>query len=487
MLYHCLKKSLLCLGTACCLIFSTISPAESQLPDIGTAGVSALSVEQEVLYGKAFMRFARASLPMIDDPVLNEYINDLGLRLVSQANSVRFPFTFFLVKDDSINAAAFLGGRVKIHSGLFLHAENESELAGVLAHEISHVTQRHIARYMEDQAKSAPLSIAGLVGSIALAMLNPTAGAAAINTTMGLTIQNSINFTRENEYEADRIGMALLYNAGFEPTGMMTFFQKLAAENRYSSKLPEMLLTHPITENRIAEARNRASSYRTRHVDSSLDFALAKVRIQAMYSNQSADGLLTFFEQQAGKNTVNTTSWLAAQYGKALSLMQLHRTAEAGEILAMLIKHQPDNLFFQDSLTDQEIDAQQLNAAISRLEQRNLNMQENPVIIMNLANVYLKANRADSAIRLLDQYTRNNPESSVAWQLLAEGYQQTANQAGFHQAQAEYLALRGDIEQATDQLHMARANTAENLSQARIDARIAELEEQKKVDDSLKR
>ena len=153
MLYHCLKKSLLCLGTACCLIFSTISPAESQLPDIGTAGVSALSVEQEVLYGKAFMRFARASLPMIDDPVLNEYINDLGLRLVSQANSVRFPFTFFLVKDDSINAAAFLGGRVKIHSGLFLHAENESELAGVLAHEISHVTQRHIARYMEDQAK----------------------------------------------------------------------------------------------------------------------------------------------------------------------------------------------------------------------------------------------------------------------------------------------------------------------------------------------
>jgi predicted Zn-dependent protease len=165
----------------------------------------------------------------------------------------------------------------------------------------------------------------------------------------------------------------------------------------------------------------------------------------------------------------------------------LHRTAEAGEILAMLIKHQPDNLFFQDSLTDQEIDAQQLNAAISRLEQRNLNMQENPVIIMNLANVYLKANRADSAIRLLDQYTRNNPESSVAWQLLAEGYQQTANQAGFHQAQAEYLALRGDIEQATDQLHMARANTADNLSQARIDARIAELEEQKKVDDSLKR
>nr|WP_321242492.1 M48 family metalloprotease [uncultured Tolumonas sp.] len=487
MLYRRLKKLLLCFSTACCLIFSTLSHADSQLPDIGTAGVSALSVEQEVLYGKAFMRFARASLPIIDDPVLNEYINDLGLRLVSQANNVRFPFTFFLVKDDSINAAAFLGGRVKVHSGLFLHAETESELAGVLAHEISHVTQRHIARYMEDQAKSAPLSIAGLVGSIALAMLNPTAGAAAINTTMGLTVQNSINFTRDNEYEADRIGMALLYNAGFEPTGMMTFFQKLAAENRYSSKLPEMLLTHPITENRIAEARNRASSYRTRHLESSLDFLLAKVRIQAMYSNQSADGLLTFFEQQTGKNSENSAPWLAAQYGKALSLLQLNKIPEAGEVLTQLSKRKPDNLFFQDSLTDQEIAAQQFNAAISRLEQRNQSMPDNPVIIMNLANVYLKANKADASIRLLDQYTRNNPESSVAWQLLAEGYEQTANQAGFHQAQAEYLALRGEIDQATDQLHMARANTADNLSQARIDARIAELEEQKKVDNSLKR
>jgi len=340
---------------------------------------------------------------------------------------------------------------------------------------------------MEDQAKSAPLSIAGLVGSIALAMLNPTAGAAAINTTMGLTVQNSINFTRDNEYEADRIGMALLYNAGFEPTGMMTFFQKLAAENRYSSKLPEMLLTHPITENRIAEARNRASSYRIRHLESSLDFLLAKVRIQAMYSNQSADGLLTFFEQQAGKNSENSAPWLAAQYGKALSLLQLNKIPEAGEVLTQLSKRKPDNLFFQDSLTDQEIAAQQFNAAISRLEQRNQSMPDNPVIIMNLANVYLKANKADASIRLLDQYTRNNPESSVAWQLLAEGYEQTANQAGFHQAQAEYLALRGEIDQATDQLHMARANTADNLSQARIDARIAELEEQKKVDNSLKR
>ena len=129
---------------------------------------------------------------------------------------VRFPFSFFLIKDDSINAAAFLGGRVKIHTGLFLYADNESELASVLAHEITHVTQRHIARYMEAQAQQTPLTIAGMVGSIALAMINPTAGVAALQTTMGLQIQSAINYTRDNEYEADRIGMQLLYDAGFQ-------------------------------------------------------------------------------------------------------------------------------------------------------------------------------------------------------------------------------------------------------------------------------
>ncbi|WP_375781621.1 M48 family metalloprotease, partial [Aeromonas enteropelogenes] len=158
--------------------------ANNQLPDIGTAGVSALPIEQEVRYGNAFMRFARAGLPIIDDPVLNQYIDDLGQRLLSNADGVRFPFTFFLINDPSINAAAFLGGRVKVHTGLFLYADNESELASVLAHEITHVTQRHIARYMEAQASSSAMTLAGLVGSIALAVINPTAGIAALQTTL---------------------------------------------------------------------------------------------------------------------------------------------------------------------------------------------------------------------------------------------------------------------------------------------------------------
>ncbi|MBP8221427.1 MAG: M48 family metallopeptidase, partial [Aeromonadaceae bacterium] len=271
-------------------IHSAHAVNESQLPDIGTAGVAALPIDREVTYGNSFMRFARAQLPIIDDPVLNEYLTDLGQRLVSHANDIRFPFTFFLVQDQSINAAAFLGGKVKVHSGLFLNAANESELASVLAHEISHVTQRHIARYLEAQSQQTPATIAGLVGSVALAILNPTAGIAALQTTLGIQAQSAINYTRDNEYEADRIGMQLLYDAGFEPMGMANFFQKLAAEYRYASKPPEMLLTHPLPETRIAEARSRAANFPRQSPHDDTEFLFAKARIQVRFSQETPEG-----------------------------------------------------------------------------------------------------------------------------------------------------------------------------------------------------
>ncbi len=486
-LSRCLKKSLLLLSFASLTLISQSSIAISQLPDIGTAGISAMTIEQEMQYGAAFMRLARANLPMVDDPVLNEYINDLGTRLVSQADNVRFPFTFFLVKDNSINAAAFLGGKVKVHTGLFLYADNESELAGVLAHEISHVTQRHIARYMEDQSKTTPLSIAGLVGSIALAIVNPTVGMAAMSATMGMTMQSAINFTRENEYEADRIGINLMANAGFNPSGMATFFEKLAAENRYATTVPEMLMSHPVTEKRIAEARNRANNWKKKPVVSSDDFYLAKARIQTLYSNESAESVLTRVNQNLPKLQPGSQEWYAAEYAKALALMKQNHHDEAAKLIQLLIAKKPNELFFQDSFTDLQIDMKQYQEAIQRLKPFIEIMPNNPVVVFNLANAYLKSNQPDAAIQILDPFSRNNEESTIVWQLLAEAYQQKNDLPGYYQAQAEYLALLGNYDQAMDHLRMARANTADTLNQARIDAIVAVWESQKKLDMSLRR
>lgn len=480
-----LKRVLQSLTCALLVSLSTHSAHainESQLPDIGTAGVSALSIDREILYGNAFMRIARAQLPIIDDPVLNEYLDDLGQRLVSRASDVRFPFTFFLVKDDTINAAAFLGGKVKVHSGLFLNAATESELASVLAHEISHVTQRHIARYMEAQTRQTPVTIAGLVGSVALAILNPTVGIAALQTTMGLQVQSAINYTRDNEYEADRIGMKLLYDAGFEPMGMATFFQKLAANYRYATKPPEMLLTHPLPETRIAEARSRAANFPRQSPHNEADFLFAKARIQVRFSQETPDGMLSYFEHQISR----TGKQSHLLYGKALALLALNRTQDAAVIINDLARRFPDDLFILDTQTDIDMASQRYAQAIQRLESQQARLPDNGVVIFNLASCYMQQNQLSKAAKLLDLYVRNHPESDLGWRTLVDVYQQAGDETNLHLAYAESKALSGDYMRAMDELNLARATSSDKLALARIDARLVQLEEAKRLDESLR-
>lgn len=276
-----LKKNLVATLIAAMTI-GQVAPAFADsadtLPDMGTSAGSTLSIGQEMQMGDYYVRQLRGSAPLINDPLLTQYINSLGMRLVSHANSVKTPFHFFLINNDEINAFAFFGGNVVLHSALFRYSDNESQLASVMAHEISHVTQRHLARAMEDQQRSAPLTWVGALGSILLAMASPQAGMAALTGTLAGTRQGMISFTQQNEQEADRIGIQVLQRSGFDPQAMPTFLEKLLDQARYSSRPPEILLTHPLPESRLADARNRANQMRPMVVQSSEDFYLAKAR-----------------------------------------------------------------------------------------------------------------------------------------------------------------------------------------------------------------
>lgn len=218
-----LKKTLVATAIAS-LTLGSIGPAFADsadtLPDMGTSAGSTLSIGQEMQMGDYYVRQLRGSAPLINDPLLVQYINGLGMRLVAHANSVRTPFHFYLINNDQINAFAFFGGNVVLHSALFRYSDNESELASVMAHEISHVTQRHLARAMEDQKRNAPLTWVGALGSILLAMASPQAGMAALTGTLAGTQQGMISFTRQNEEEADRIGIQVLQRSGFDPQAM---------------------------------------------------------------------------------------------------------------------------------------------------------------------------------------------------------------------------------------------------------------------------
>lgn len=476
-------------ATRLALAFSllTLTPlqAANSLPDIGTAGVSAMSIEREARFGQAFIRFARANQPVINDPVLNEYVTDLGLKLLSQADSVRFPFQFLLISDDSINASAFLGGVIQMHTGLFLYTENESELASVIAHEITHVTQRHIARYLESQSRSTPLTIAGLVGSLALAVVNPQAGMAALQTTLGLKMQSAINYTRDNEFEADRIGLRLLSNAGFDPNAMGSFFQKLADKYQFASSPPPMLLTHPLPTSRIAEARSRARDYPKKNYPASLDFQLAKARVLVRFQRSNNNELYRFFEQEARQ----PGTWLkdAALYGQALALLKINKEDQARPILNDLARRHGNNIFILDALTDLDNAQDKHDAAIARLRLAQQQLPDNQVVMINLADSLLQAGRHQETVTLLDHYLRRHPENLLAWELIAQAYRPLSNESAFRQAQAEAAALKGRYDLAVDQMETAANLTKNSMQRARLGARLEQLRQQQKEWEALRK
>lgn len=470
-----LKKTLLA-ALIPVLTLTTCPPARADvsdsLPDMGTTAGSTLSIGQEMQMGDFYVRQLRASAPLINDPLLNQYINQLGQRLVAHADSVKTPFHFFLIQNDELNAFAFFGGNVVLHASLFRFTDNESQLASVMAHEISHVTQRHLARAMEDQKRNAPLTWVGALGSILLAMANPQAGMAALTGTLAGTQQGIISFTQGNEQEADRIGIQVLQRSGFNPQAMPDFLQKLADQSRFSSKPPEILLTHPLPDSRLADARNRANQMRPVVVQSSADYYMAKVRALGMYStgrNQLTDELLDQYARG------NSREQQASQYGKAVQFLQAKDFANAKKIIAPLLAKQPGNIWLLDIMTDIDIGLNQPQQAITMLNSAP-GAKNSPVVQLNLANAYVEAKQPANASRILNRYTWSHPDDANGWDLLA----QASAQQGIHDeemsARAETLALNGKLDQAITALSSASAQVpVGSLKQARYDARIDQL------------
>ncbi|CAG74169.1 putative exported protein [Pectobacterium atrosepticum SCRI1043] len=458
------------------LLAGNLLPAQAdtqdRLPDIGTTAGGTLSINQELAMGDFYVRQLRAGAPLINDPLLSDYINQLGNRLVKQADSVRTPFHFYLIRNDDINAFAFFGGNVVLHSALFRYADSESELASVLAHEISHVTQRHLARSMESQQRSAPLTWVGALGSILLAMANPQLGMAALSGTLAGAQQGMITFTQSNEQEADRIGIQVLQRAGFDPQAMPNFLQKLADQSRYASRPPEMLLTHPLPESRLSDARNRANQMRPTPVQSSQDFLFAKIRTFGMYGSPDRplnDDLLVQWEKG------NVREQLAAKYGRAIQLYQAKKYDEARNVLQPLLSSAPDNPWFLDMMTDIDLGQNRAAQAIARL-QNVTGMQANPVLQLNLANAYVEGKQPAAAGKILYRYTYAHPDDPNGWDLLAQTAAAQGQRAEELAARAESLALNGQLDQSIRLLSNASSLVKlGSLEQARYDARIDQL------------
>nr|WP_086941217.1 M48 family metalloprotease [Thaumasiovibrio occultus] len=454
-----------------------ITPAAanlSSLPDMGTAAASTLTIEKENEYGDAYMRMMRASQPVISDPLLNEYITALGGKLVANASDVRTSFDFFLIQNRDINAFAFFGGHIGLHTGLFLHARTESELASVVAHEIAHVTQRHLARSMEEQSKRSPATMAAMIGSLMLAIASPEAGIAALQATTAASMQGQINYTRSNEQEADRIGMQTLAKSGFQPSAMPTFFGRLADEYRYVSTPPAMLLTHPLPDSRLSESRQRAQQYPVVTPPNESDYQHARARIVARFAGIDAKAAHDWFDRQLART--NNPHRDALQYGKALVYLDNEQLDKAESILNTLLQREPNNRFYLDAATDLSVHQKAYETAITRLEKALQQAPGNAVLRLNLVYALQAAERYEESISLLNRYTFDHPDDMNGWSMLNTAYGKIGNRAGELAARAELYALRGQWQRAIQEyIQAGRLVEHGSVEQSMYDARIDQL------------
>lgn len=449
-----------------------------KLPELGTVASSSLTIEKEIRIGTAYKMMMRSRLPIITDPLIEQYINDVGLKLVANANDVKTPFEFFIVENKAINAFAFFGGHVGIHTGLFLLADNESELAAVLGHEITHVTQRHLARSIEARAKSSPATMAALLGSIALVMAGAgNAGIAGIQTSLALSQQLAINYTRTNEREADRIGIALSAKSKFNPASAAVFFGKMAAQHRYSTKLPPMLQSHPVTELRIAETRVRAQGYPTLVPPPNLQFLLAKARILVRFTDSTNDTITHQLKLSFDRN--NPISQAALAYGSSLLAFKKKEYKAALSYLKPLLKTSPDNLYYLDTLTDIYLATNNASKAIKMLSKYEPYMTSNPVITLNYASALIEDKQLDKAITKLERFLSQQPQNVPAWSMLLDATQKAGHTIDRHIAKAEQGALFGNYKGALKELYKAHNLIKnDNITQAKVEARIKQLREE---------
>ena len=447
---------------------------------LGVSGSSALSVDTEREIGTYFMTASRSSLPIIYDPVLEKYIQSLGTRLVLSAEGVKYPFEFFLVKDNSINAAAFFGGKVMVHAGLISVTDTESELASVLAHEITHVTQRHLARSIEERQKSLISGGAQLLGGLILSIINPAMGAFGVTSALGGIQQSQVDYTRSNEYEADRIGIDVLYRAGFNPDGMVSMMRKLQSNSDKISPVFEMLLTHPISAKRVAESSDRARLFKPKKYYESIDYQFAKARIRVRYTGTNPESLVAEANEKIRKNS----SDYGAYYQKSLSLLALGKPAQALESLKQIEKKYPRNLFVVDTMSDILIAQKKTNEGVAYLNKLKNVLISDEVVFLNLASMYISSKKYDKAIKILKRL-KIDTKYLAADEMLLDIYKQTNKKCEAYVLNAEIYEYKGRWVQALDSTKEALKYCSEKNLLLRTQAQQARIVEKQEFYDRL--
>ena len=447
--------------------------AQSKLPDIGSPASAELSPAKEMELGRILIAEVRRRLPVSNDPELSQYIHALGTRITSGGLDSNLQYNFLLVINPSINAFALPGGIVAINSGLLTLAEQESELAGVMAHEIAHVSQRHIARRFENEKSFGVISALTLLGSILAAVYNVDLGQAALMGSQAGILQAKLAYSRSFEQEADRIALQLLVSAGIDPMGMPRFFYRMHKATQVNrGQIPEFLSSHPLTLDRLSETETRARQFRGLFPSNSSHFGFAKARVLALSKDSSN---LVHLYRKKSKHSERLSDTERYTFALALSHQGNHRQA---------LRHLGDIQTNSDNELTIELAKAQINIAMGKtgmaresLESLDKIYPKNIPVTYYLATSLIKEDQAHLALEKLDQLNKEQLNPAI-YKLKAKA----ANRAGLpwlsHESLGNYYAAHGQYGAAMEQIDLAlHSHGIDSNSKARIEARKAQLTE----------
>lgn len=444
---------------------NSLYAAEHGLPSISEGSFST-TLAQEHQLGRTWVRILRGSAKLYEDPITVAYLEDLLWEIAEHSQLTDRRLELVVLDNQTLNAFAVPGGIVGIHTGLIAAAQSEDELASVISHELAHLSQRHYAAQVDESRRNRPFMLAALLGSLLIAAADSEGGVAALTSTIAASQQASLAFSRKNEREADYIGMQTLSESGFDPKAMPLMFSRLQANARYGQNAPEFLLTHPVTESRIADSLNRAATLpRPNTRGPAIDYDLVRARISAHYA-QDPKQLLAIINAERKIKDSNTL-----RYAAVVTAIKAEKFKSAHQAIKLM------SLEFKQKLPLRLLSAE-LDIAEKHFGDASLKLKKILQLFPNnyptnalYADLLLRQGQTSHALAVYRKLSEHRPTDVNVWYNLAETHGLAGNTLEVHLARSEYFMLTGNIDLAIRQIKFAlRTPLLTEAEQSRLEA-----------------
>ena len=468
-----MKKTLLIFIFLSCIVTA------NNLPELGDYSSSKISESDEIFIGRQILFQVNQSDSIIRDIEISDYLDSLGKRLINASTDPAKKIEFFIVSDPSINAFAMLGGVIGVHSGLFLASNTESELASVISHEIAHINQKHISRFLLQQERASYQSTFIMAVALLLARSNPQLASTAMAGASAGSVQGALDFTRENEKEADRVGIQTLNKAGFDVRGARDFFTTLKQANQFSGgAAPAFLQTHPITSNRINDIEDRLKDFPYKQRVDNQTFHYVKGKLKALLDNKE-DTKNILEENIKNKIYINEGG---ERFALAYIYLIDNEFIKSYEQMQWLFDNEQSNPMLSQLYINYLIKTNKVTEA-KKIYEQNLNFfPSNRSFIYGLADLYLETQDSEKAIKLLKENEQKFSQDPILYKLFAKGYANQGKKLLQYENLAEAAYYNFNLQEAIIRMDLAiKANDGDFYQKSRVESRLKQFQKEQQI------